>query len=194
MPKFELKFLETHNPVFIGGANLGKRLDIKTKKVKLLLDTDVGVVWIFYNSGIDFVPFASIASGSALNTEDFGLGEFKEPEPYTTPAIQRARQSAVYIAETTPAPEPVPMPTFDPNDLEAAAEHRRKVRAASANANRPEVLSPQNDDLIQKARMTAAGIKHTAQVQTAQQVGELAKVTGKRKAISHAELNADKNK
>ena len=111
-------------------------------------------------------------------------------------ARDAARPLNTASEQTTEAITPiqVPYPSFDPNDTEAAARHRELVRAASANSNRAQNAAQQNDFLIQEARNQAMGLKHPttskAQVQTAQQVGELAAVTGKPKAISHAAMKA----
>lgn len=202
MPKHRLSFIELHNQFFMQGSNLGNKINAAQKGAALLLDDERGVVWVYFKGKVSFVPLASVASGDAVEVpedvkEFLGIHTPVESGPQGPPAIARAKRGRPSVNE--PAPDfvkggvpIVPIPDFDPNDLEAAARHRELVRAASANAYRPQPQGALNDHLIQEARNQAMGIKHAtisrAQVQTAQQVGETATVTGKKKAISHAEL------
>ncbi len=202
MPKYPLTFVEFHNPLFMNGTNLGNKLNGPFRGATLLMDDDRQVVWVHYKGKTAFVPLASVASADAVTipddvTEAMGLNTPQELSG--PPAVKRGRGRPPMEPIATPSipVEAVPMPTHDPNDMVAAAEHRARVRAASANANKPQFVGQQNDDLIQASRAAAMGIKHNkgAQVQTAQQVGEAASVVGKKKPLSHAELKAmDPNK
>lgn len=199
MPKHPLRFIELHSPFFMQGSNLGTKIDAAQRGAKLILDDERQVVWVRFKGKVSFIPLPSIASADALEVpkdiQDLFEISSAAPEILATDAPKRrGRPPAQPAMPQAPLPSPtqVPYPDFDPNDEQAAAKHREMVRAASANSNRPEFRGPQNDDLIQAARMTAMGLKHqpSAQVQTAQQVGQTAGVTGKRKVMSHGELKA----
>lgn len=196
MPKHPLSFIELHNPFFMNGTNLGNKVNALQRGASLLLDDERGVVWVHYKSKVSFIPLASIASADAVEVPEDVRMVFGLPDPASTPPPARRGRPPMNKPETQATPTPAPVtpayPSFDPNDTDAAAKHRELVRAASLNANKPQFNAAQSDDLIQSARMTAMGLKHqkTAQVQTAQQVGETASVTGKRKVMSHSELKA----
>ena len=197
MAKYAIKTLYFHETTsfHMQGKNFGARIDISTG-AKVCYDDEAKEIHIYYNG-----KTSSLSSLSAKNwdyvatpahvAEYFGAQlEAKTEEP-----VKRGRgrppahQPEPAIVHQPPS---VPYPSFDPNDLEAAARHRELVRAASANSNKNHNSGPQNDYLIQEARNQAMGLKHPttsrAQVQTAQQVGESATVVGKKKIVSHAEL------
>lgn len=204
MPKQRLSFIELHNQLFMQGSNLGNKINAAQKGAKLLLDDERGVVWVYFKGKVSLVPLANVASADAIDIsedlkEALGVQAPGEPQPVGPPAIVRAKRGRPSLNE--PAAEflkgaapTVPFPDFDPNDQEAALRHRELVRAASANAYRPQPQGPMNDHLIQEARNQAMGLKHTtisrSQVQNAHQVGEVASVTGKKKIMTHAELKA----
>lgn len=203
MPKHALSFLDLHNPFFMNGSNLGNKINAAQRGAKLLLDDERQVVWVYFKNKVSFIPLASVASADAVDVPEDVQALLGVPKPEVAqedisgpPAVVRARRGRPPLHQPEPqayAPAPtVPYPDFDPNDIDAAARHRELVRAASANANKPQYAGPQNDDLIQQTRNAAMGMKlqRTAQVQSAQQVGQTAAVTGKRKVMSHAELAA----
>lgn len=179
----------------MSGKNFGTRVDM-TSGAKIVYDREAKEIHISYNGKTSTLSSLSAKNWDYIETPAFIAELFKEEAVKAPEAPKRGRGRPPMVApapiQTTQSYPEVPMPDFDPNDLEAAAKHRALVRAASANSNKPEFRGPQNDDLIQAARTTAMGLKHqkTAQVQTAQQVGELAGVSGKRKVMSHAELRA----
>jgi len=198
MPKHALSFVELHNQFFMQGSNLGNKINAAQKGAKLLLDDERSVVWVYFKSKVSFIPLASVASADAIEVPQdikdlLGLNQsIEETKPLGPPAMRRRGRPP--LNEPKPDFGPVPYPDFDPNDLEAAARHREKVRAASANAYRPDPQGPMNDHLILEARNAAMGVKQSAvnhaQVQSAHQVGEAASITGKKKVMSHAELKA----
>lgn len=208
MPKHKITFIELHNPLFMNGTNMGSKLSTDVRPgttakagVKMILDDERQAVWVHYNKRTAFIPLPSVASCDILEVpgdvlELLGLTPMAEEIISGPPAVMRARRgrppSVQPTEEIQAAPTEVPYPDFDPNDEDAAARHRELVRAASANSNKAPFKGPQNDSLIQSARNAAMSIKThgTAQVQNAQQVGELAAVTGKPKALSHAGMRA----
>jgi len=201
MAKYPLSFVELHNAFFMNGSNLGNKINAAQRGAKLLLDDERNVVWIFFKQKVSFIPLASVASGDMTDIpqdiqELFGIAKPEDVQAGGPPAIARAKRGRPCATEpaspldSSPAIITVPYPAFDPNDSEAAAKHRELVRAASANSNRASAQGPQNDDLIQKSRATAMGMKHqpTSQVSTAQQVGAQTTQASPRKIMSHAEL------
>lgn len=202
MAKHPLSFMELHNQFFMQGSNLGNKINAAQKGAKLLLDDERQVVWIYFKQKVSFVPLASVASCDAIEIpedikESLGLvSPLVEETPVGPPAIARARRGRPpkmeEVEPTQTQATPVTYPDFDPNDLEAVAHHRELVRAASSHANKASFKGPQNDRLIQETRAIAMGVKlhNTAQVQTAEQVGQGTGLTGKPKAINHQQLKA----
>lgn len=206
MSKHKLSFIETHGPFFMQGTSMGTKVYASgPKAAKLLLDDERNAVWIYYKGKAALVPCAAIASMDMAELPDDVAKALGAPvtnptqEPAGGPVARarsgrKAKDAEIPGGESIPAgPVEVPFPSHDPDDVEAAAAHRALVRAASANANRPAPPQMQNDSLIQQARMQAMGIKThgTAQVMTAEQVGATT-LQGKPKAISHAQLQAQK--
>jgi hypothetical protein len=179
--KHSLNFVELHNPLFMQGVNLGTKINATQRQAHLFFDTELGVVWIAFKNKVSFIPLANVASADLADPSvaDLPLDE----EQHAPPAIARARREQ----EIDPARYEMP----DINDPEAMARHREAVRAASANANRPP--AQMFDPLAQQAREQAMAVKlHNAPVSTPMQTKNLSSVTGKHKAISHAELAAQK--
>lgn len=204
MPKHPLSFVELHNPMFMQGSNLGNKINAAQKGAKLFLDDDRDGVWIYFKQKLSFIPLSNVATADMVTIpedlkETIGLTETlaEEPSPSGPPAIARARRGRPPKDAKIPSnPVTFSQPAVDLDTL-SPEERRAAVRAASANAYRPDATQAQNDHLIQEARAQAQGIKlqKTAQVQNAQQVGLAASsVTGKPKPISHAELAALKAK
>lgn len=178
---YPISFAQFHNMMHMQGTNLGDKIIAKARGATLLLDLEFQTVWVYYKGKLSGVPTPSIATYDLAEMPDhvraeLGLDGIEAVESSGPPY---ARKKAEYIPEA-----------FDPND--EAAAHRARVRAASANANRPDMAQAQNDLMIQETRNAAMGIKThmTAQVQNAQQVGESPTVTAKKKAISHSQLKA----
>lgn len=199
MAKHALSFIELHSQLFHQGSNLGNKINAAQKGVILFLDDERQGVWLWFKLKLSFIPLPNVASMDMKDIPQdiqdvLGLGV---PEELSgPPALAKARRGRPPKEEPaepiSSAPEPVPFPTHDPNDPIAAAAHRAKVRAASANAYRPVDKVAQNDLLIQEARAHAQGVKlqKTAQVQNAHQVGQTTSVTGKSKPLSYAALQA----
>lgn len=180
--KIEVTFLDLHNPLFTQGSNLGNKINVAQKGARAVLDTNTGLIWFLYKGRPTFIPLMNTGSGDPILSSEQHIEIFgEEAKPaLLPPAIARARREAILTDALG----------FDPND-ESPEAHRARVRAASANSNRPNNQLVQTDDLIQTARASAMGMKlPTAQVQNAQQVGEHTGVTGKRKAISHQQMKA----
>jgi hypothetical protein len=176
MARLELSFLNVVIPQFMHGRNLGTKISA-SPQIKMHRDEVSGEVTICINGKVSGIGAANVACYDYKELSD-ELKALYSLEEGNLPLIARAALSA--------APEPV----YDPND-ESPEAHRARVRAASALANKPTPVV-NNDFLIQESRNAAMGLKpgRTAQVQTAQEVGNLAGVTGKRKPISHQELKA----
>lgn len=193
MAKLELGFIEMHNPMFMQGSNMGTRIKAKERGARLFLDTELSLVWVHFKGKVAFVPLANIATGDLMEQLDAPLTELPQPAHRAPAAIARAQAYQSEYQEPS-------YPDHDPEDLEAAAAHRARVRAASMNSNRPQA-SVQNDMLIQQSRMAAMGMKQHAvnpQVSNPTQpamgqtgiptpnVQAAPKLRGRPKAISHA--------
>jgi hypothetical protein len=191
MAKHALSFLELHNQFFMQGSNLGNKINAAQKGAKLILDDDRSVVWVYFKGKVSFIPTASVASADVIQIPDdvkeaLGLDTVQN-EPMGPPAIARAKREQFQNVQNNA----VPMPDFDPNDMDAVANHREMVRAASANANRPNPFSAQNDFLIQQARGQAEGFKQSAQVSNPTLPTEGQRPRGRPpKILSHADLKA----
>lgn len=180
MARFELSFIELHNPLFMQGSNLTNKVNAKQRGAILQYDTELAGVIIQFKGKAAIIPAASVASMDLVDISQIGIEAPKEAS--APPAIARARRQA--------KEEQLPEVTadYDENDPEAAAAHRAAVRAASANSNRSAPrLETQNDTLIQQSRMVASG----AQVSNpTRPVEGLTGVSGKPKATNHAQMRA----
>lgn len=72
-----LKFIETHNPIFINGVNLGQKIDI-TKRTNLYIQHDEKkdkyLIWV--NGGLAILPPSSVNSSIPIDIKDTG---YKHP-------------------------------------------------------------------------------------------------------------------
>ncbi len=185
MSKFyDLPFVEFYDAFFMQGSNLGNKINAAQRNAKVVYDEERGLVWVHFKGKLSFVPLQSIKSADMKDIPEdlqkYWAMTTQEAEPTLPPSIRRGRKPKEEITEE-----------FDPTD--DAAAHRARVRAASANANKAEPRPVINsDDLIKTTRAAAMGVKlnKSSQVANAQQVGELASVTGKPKAMTHAQLQA----
>ncbi len=191
MKLYPLSYIQLHNTIHMQGTNLGDKINAAQRNAKLYLDLECQTVWIHFKNKITGIPVTSIACYDTITCPDY----VQEAIALDTVVVAQAPVGPAFVrkAEPSTAQIHVPMPTFDPNDDEAAAKHREMVRAASANSNRNVPQGAQNDHLIQEARMQAMGVKMNtlqSQVSNAQQVGEQAQngTRGKRKASSHEQM------
>lgn len=193
-----VSFAQLHSMILSQGTNLGDKPTLRG--AKLVLDTQLSLLWLYFQGKVSSIPLANVASFDAIVPDGFliELGfaapAVFNPAPVTEETLSgppALRKRGRLAATSVSVEYSDPSQPYDPNDENSALAHREAVRAASANSNRAPaaVLA---DDLIQQSRATAMGMKHqkTAQVQTAQQVGQTASVTGKPKVISHAQLQA----
>lgn len=194
MKLYPLSFIQLHNMIHMQGVNLGDKIDASKRPAKLYLDLENQMVWISFKGKMSGIPTPSVMSFDMIESPahlvDIAPPPKKQLEESMVASPKRGRPPKVQEETVN---EPVGMPPSDPSDVEAAAAHRARVRAASMNSNKTQPLVAQNDFLIQEARNQAMGLKHPttskAQVQNAQQVGA-STVQGKPKAISHTQMKA----
>lgn len=176
--KYDVSFMNMHNALFMQGSNLGDKINVAAKGAKVCWDDDRQVLFITFKGKTTTIPFTS--------TQSFDLIEVPEDVKEWAGIAETTQTNAPFARKKV---EPTDITVTD--DMSEAEAHRARVRATSANSNRAQP-TVQNDDLINQSRALAMGVKHnkTAQVSNAQHVGEMAAVTGKPKALSHAAMKA----
>jgi hypothetical protein len=167
-------FAELHGNLFMQGSNLTSKINAAQRGAKLVLDTELGVIWIKFKGKVSLIPLANTASLDAVVPEELMVELGFNEEPLSgPPAVRRGKQKAQEEWE-----EPL-------TDEDA---HRAAVRLASATSNKAPSIA-QTDTLIQETRGKAMGFKD-AQVSNPTQPTTGASVVGKTKALSHAQLRA----
>lgn len=184
MPRIALDFIALHNPLFFQGMNYSDKPKTKYPLIQLLYDTDLSCALVLDRGKCAVVPASNIASMTLSNPADFQI-EIDAPIQ-TLPPAQAARARRAEIEESI-VNLGDPNDPYDPNDPDELAAHRARVRAASANSNKPSRKAIQNDTLIQESRMIASGAK-SAQVSDPTRPKD--GVTGKPKPFSHEQLRA----
>lgn len=179
MSKHALKTVYFHEGTsfHMQGKNFGSKIDANSGAV-MCYDDKEKEIHIHYQG-----KASSLSSTSAKNWDYIEVPDhIKEYFTARAPVPVPPKQTPSVFTPTT-------YEQLSPSDPDYEAKHRAMVRAASANSNRPDVIQMQNDALIQASRGAALNMKqHSAQVQTAQQVGEVA--TSKKKIMTHAQLKA----
>ena len=184
MPKYQLSFMEVHNPLFMQGSNLGTKIIPAQKNAELAYDDDRSVVWVSFKGKITAIPLSNVASVDFATTPDdildFFSGTASTVDTAHLPAAIARKKREQEIVQTAE--------TFDSAD-ESPEAHRARVRAASANANRVQPIQATSSSLIQESRATALGMK-VSKAQVSDPTRPKTGTTGRVKPISHAQLNA----
>ncbi len=191
MEKNKVTCITFHNPFNMGGVNFGNKIDTAVRKdIEMIDDIGRNRVWIKFKGITTFVPDSNIVAGSVqtIPADIQAMFEPTESEEIQAgpPAVARSRRTKAEMEAARVHDEAA---AFDPNDTSPEA-HRARVRAASANAHKPDGVHAQNDLLIQEARNAAAGVKFKAQVSNPTQPAQGASVVGKTKALTHAQMRA----
>lgn len=202
MALYSVSFMSLHSPLFMQGSNLGDKITAAHKNAQFAFDDVSSVIWVHFKNKVTPVPLSNVASFDMADIpgavkDFFSIGAppviAVQSLPPTIAAARRGRPPKNHSLPNLQIPTTgLGMESFinqiDPNDPEDAAAHRARVRAASANSNRPEP-SIQNDLLVQEARAQAIGMKTSAQVSNPTKPTEgLTGVSGKPKALSHTQL------
>lgn len=88
MPRFALKFLVLHEPLFFNG-NLGTKINVKSKPgLKALYDSDLHGAIVSFQKSVCFIPSANIASCDFVNSGDLEI-DF-DSDPVQEPVIHQA--------------------------------------------------------------------------------------------------------
>lgn len=165
--------MELHNPLFMQGTNLGAKINIVNRPVKLLYDNERHVGVVIFKGKAALIPSSNIASMDVMNLADLKLDEVLPEEEGTKlpPAIARSRRKSEI--------------NLDVADPEADPEHVRAVREASANAYKaqPKVETVVNQ-LVQDNKEILSGNK-------APKPTAAISVTGKPKSFNREILEAE---
>lgn len=186
----ELSFVEVIQPFFMNGKNMGNKIHANTIGCKMMKHAETKEIEVFYKGKVSTIGHGNVCSSDYKEVPDevkalFGIDatvveEFVNPKARKPEAMN---MSAGYASQM-----------YSPDD-ESPEAHRARVRAASANSNKAIPVGPQNDTLIQQARMEAMGIKHgqvsVPSMPTEGQTGvPPVAIKGKPKAISHQAMKA----
>jgi hypothetical protein len=93
--KIPLKFAELHNPLFLGGTNLGNKLITEKRPLTLVYEREWKELHVTHNGKFAILPIEAVASMEPIDTAMFGLGNI-EPKikPNPEPKVIKAQVGA----------------------------------------------------------------------------------------------------
>ena len=75
-----LKYLQLHNPLFLAGTNLGNKLDISKRPIKLIYDREHQEVLVYFNDQVSIIPVPAVSDMIPVDGSIFKLDSIDVPD------------------------------------------------------------------------------------------------------------------
>lgn len=118
--KIDLKFAELHTPLFHAGTNLGQKLDIKKRPIKLIYDRTEKELIIFFNNEVTILPHGNVAAMTPIDSTMF----IKE---YGFKDIVKELEKPVHIAPVSITSAQIEVPMQKPRGRPATVKTTAQV-------------------------------------------------------------------
>lgn len=93
MKRIPLKYIQTHNPLFLAGTNFGTKIDLNRRSdATLIYDREFGEVHLFFKGEMAIIPLSGISDMWPKTMQDFMIESVHVVEAPTIQEVPQLRK------------------------------------------------------------------------------------------------------